>query len=272
MSRLLALLGLMLALPTVAHAFDCSPKGVPWRLDATLPVTAARLASGAPVTIVAIGSSSTWGAGASSRDKSYPSRLAAELAERWPGRKVNVVNRGIGGEVASETLSRFARDVAAEKPDLVIWQVGTNDLAQGVSPSAFAEIVRTGLHRIRDVHADAILMDAQYAPAVLNKPNHATAVGLVEKVGQELDVPVFHRFAAMQVWVETQKAGFGDLLNADGLHMNDVSYACLARLIADAIAEGVDEASPAAPVIARLKPSTARSVSMVPSPRTPPLP
>ncbi len=46
---------------------------------------ARRLASGEPLTIVAVGSSSTAGAGASSPAASYPSRLAVELQAAFPG-------------------------------------------------------------------------------------------------------------------------------------------------------------------------------------------
>ena len=49
------------------------------RLVHPLTRTGRRLASGAPLVIVAVGSSSTYGAGASSPAASYPSRLAVEL-------------------------------------------------------------------------------------------------------------------------------------------------------------------------------------------------
>ncbi len=55
------------------------------RFDQPLARTARSLAAGQPIKIVAIGSSSTSGAGASSPAASYPSRLAVELARRFPG-------------------------------------------------------------------------------------------------------------------------------------------------------------------------------------------
>ena len=78
------------------------------------------------LTIVAIGSSSTQGVGASSPAASYPSRLEAELRKRFPQVDIRVINRGKGGEDAPEELARLERDVIAEHPDLVIWQLGTN--------------------------------------------------------------------------------------------------------------------------------------------------
>src|ERR1700757_256653 len=54
------------------------------RLVLPLTRTARRLAAHRLVMIVALGSSSTAGAGASSAEATYPSRLMAELARRFP--------------------------------------------------------------------------------------------------------------------------------------------------------------------------------------------
>jgi len=54
------------------------------RLTNPLPHLAQKIAAGDPITIVAIGSSSTAGAGASSPDASYPSQLSLELRKQFP--------------------------------------------------------------------------------------------------------------------------------------------------------------------------------------------
>ncbi len=79
--------------------------------------------------IVAIGSSSTAGERSSTGEIKivpFPPRL--ELALRlWSfGRMIDVINRGIGGQEATDEMSRFEPDVIGEAPSLVIWQVGTN--------------------------------------------------------------------------------------------------------------------------------------------------
>ena len=55
------------------------------QLNKTLPHVAERIAHGGPLTVVAIGSSSTAGFGASSATASYPSRLEAALNARLRG-------------------------------------------------------------------------------------------------------------------------------------------------------------------------------------------
>src|SRR5438477_221907 len=59
-------------------------------IDRPLPRFAFRLAGGSPIKIVAIGSSSTAGAGASSPAGSYPSRLEVELHRHFPDHRLSV--------------------------------------------------------------------------------------------------------------------------------------------------------------------------------------
>ena len=85
-------------------------------LDRPLVRTARRLAGGEPLTIVAVGSSSTAGAGASSPDASYPSRLAVELKQRFPLQDITVLNRGVNGDETENMMARFETGVIAEHP------------------------------------------------------------------------------------------------------------------------------------------------------------
>jgi lysophospholipase L1-like esterase len=88
--------------------------------------------------IVAIGSSTTAGHG---KIKAYPERLLSFLQAKYPNARITMVNQGIGGQEAPIELQRFDTDVIAEKPDLVIWQVGTNAVWQSPDkhPPSFNE-------------------------------------------------------------------------------------------------------------------------------------
>src|SRR6516165_8646418 len=61
-------------------------------------------------------------------DATYPSRLAVELRTRFPGRDITVLNRGVNGEETNNMMARFAADVLAAHPQLVLWQIGTNSV------------------------------------------------------------------------------------------------------------------------------------------------
>jgi acyl-CoA thioesterase-1 len=116
------------------------------RLDQPLRRTARRLASHKLIMIVALGSSSTAGAGASSAETTYPSQLMVELTQRFQTQPITVLNRGISGERAVDMLARFDKSVSAERPDLVLWQVGTNAVLRGYEHSKSILLIRDGIN------------------------------------------------------------------------------------------------------------------------------
>jgi acyl-CoA thioesterase I len=207
------------------------------RLDLPLTRVAQRLGNGDPVKIIAIGSSSTAGAGASSRAFSYPSRLEAELRTRFPPVPITVINRGMRGEEAPQMLARFARDVIAEKPDLVLWQVGSNAVLRGRDVAKVAEVIREGVGQLKAIGSDVILIDPQFAPRVLEKADSEQMVAFIAVVAKRQNVDLFRRFAVMRYWREVRHVAFARSLAPDGLHMNDWSYGCMANLLASAIAD-----------------------------------
>src|SRR5262249_25228233 len=77
------------------------------RLVNPLPHLAQKIAAGDPITIIAIGSSSTAGAGASSPDASYPSQLSVELRKQFPKMSFTMLNRGVHPEDIRAILAPF---------------------------------------------------------------------------------------------------------------------------------------------------------------------
>lgn len=218
------------------------------RLAYALPRTARRLANREPLTVVALGSSSTAGAGASSPAATYPSRLATALQAHFPSNTITVLNRGVNGEEARDMLNRFEASVAAENPDLVLWQLGTNAVLRDKPVSTIGAAVREGVARIKALGADVILIDSQFAPRVLAKTENAHLLEVLALTAKESSVGLFPRFAVMRRWRETQNIPFEAFLAPDQLHMNDWSYACLAKLLADTIVEAATRPAVAASV------------------------
>jgi len=202
-----------------------------------LPRTQARLQGREPLTIVAIGSSSTAGAGAKTPAGSYPSRLEALLKERFRGVAIRVVNRGVNGQEDSDMVARFERDVIAEKPDLVLWQVGANAVVRERSLAAEEVVFRDGIERLKAAGTDVILIDPQYTPIVIAKAGAEPMVDLIAARAKEQGVGVFRRFGLMKDWREKDRLPFEAFSVPDGLHMNDWGYDCFARNLAAAIVE-----------------------------------
>jgi lysophospholipase L1-like esterase len=218
-----------------------SQKGVPRSLG-SLPRVAHKLAAGQPVEIVAFGSSSTAGYGSSAPEFTYPNRLADQLRRKYPTADITVVNRGRGGEDAPEMMKRLQTEVIDMKPDLVIWQVGTNAVLRNLDPGETAQMVQDGVGRIQAAGADVVLVDLQYSPRVIEHPEGATRmVKLLSRIAQLRHIGVFPRFEVMRQWHENQSLPIDSFVIADGLHMNDWGYACFAQILGDDIIRSVGQ-------------------------------
>ena len=221
----------------VEQARVCMDKAGLTRLTHPLARVVQRVANGKPITIVALGSSSTAGAGASSPAASYPSRLEAELSARFPEQPVTVINQGVNGEEAAEMLARFDESVARAHPDLVLWQVGTNAVLRDNPLGPVDRLVHDGIARIKALGADVVLIDPQFAPKVIAKADAEDMVHLISAEAKQGNVDLFPRFAVMREWRDRDGIPFEAFLSPDLLHMNDWSYACIAKLLAASISE-----------------------------------
>jgi acyl-CoA thioesterase I len=230
-----------LALPLSARAETAAPACVApldlVRMANPLSHVAHKLASNEPITIVAIGSSSTAGAGASTPAANYPNRLALELKQHFPKSSITVINSGANGEEIADMLRRFDAAVVAVKPDLVLWQLGTNSIIRDHMFTDRGASIRDGLKKIRAIGADVVLIDPQFAPKVIAKPEAAHMVELIAMTAKQEDVDLFRRFDVMKHWREVDHLAFETFVAPDGLHLNDWSYACMAKGLGLAIAE-----------------------------------
>ncbi|WP_043351678.1 GDSL-type esterase/lipase family protein [Methylobacterium sp. B1] len=239
--RRLGLLSALLVLPTAVLAYaDLLPEsldmlGLDLRESPDLPHVARQIAIGAPLKIVAFGSSSTQGIGASSPANAYPARLQIDLRKKLHGIDVAVINRGIGGEHVDDMLARLDRDVIAAEPQLVIWQTGSNDPLRGVSVEHFREATVSAIRRIREAGIDVVLMEPQWCPKLEATPGASRFRDAVRSIGDDLDVPVIRRADLMHGWVREGKLTTKQLFAADGLHMADRGYALLAEAAAQSI-------------------------------------
>ena len=230
-------------------AYACSDNAHLGRLSAPLARMRRLVAAGRPVNIMALGSSSTAGAGASTPAASYPARLEVELRSRFPGVAITVLNRGVNGEEAADMLARFDQAAADDKPDVVLWQVGTNSVLRDHPVGPVDRLIREGVVRMKALGADVVLIDPQFAPKVLAKPDAESMVSVIAAASTSRGVDLFSRFAVMREWHDAAAIPFEAFLSPDLLHMNDWGYACFAKLLAAAMAEAATRPGVAAGTI-----------------------
>src|SRR5436190_2613498 len=192
------------------------------------------------VRVLAIGSSSTAGVGASSPTATYIAKLETSLEGSLQGMDFDVVGKGMSGEVAQGAADRMKQEVEETKPDLVVWQLGTNDALRHVSLDKFKTCVKTTLSWLAENKIDVVLIDPQYGDALTKDEHYEKVVGALAEVAKEMRVLLVDRFEAMR---ELQRER-GDLfyLSTDKLHPNDRGHRCMAEQVARAIVGGLIQA------------------------------
>ncbi|HUK27090.1 MAG TPA: GDSL-type esterase/lipase family protein [Candidatus Acidoferrales bacterium] len=180
--------------------------------------------------IVALGDSLTVGEtgfiASDERVASYPEcleRFAEEyLRSHHSEAKLEVVNKGVNGDLTSGMLERFPRDVVAEKPDYVIIMGGANDIGWGLD-------VATITHNLANVY------DATRSEGI-----GAVACAIPSILGcDELIPPRLQLNKAISREAENRQIAFLDVFkatadqrnnrlmeeySADGLHLNAKGY------------------------------------------------
>ena len=212
-----------------------------------LPHLTHALQGSGPVRIVAMGSSSTSGR---ADVVPYPHRLEmylrAEYQQRFPNLRIDVLNRGKGGEEADAELLRFDTDIFAEKPSLVIWQVGTNAVFHKKDkPYDLNEVaakIAAGLERLRGQPMDVVLMDPQYVTAMLldeRAEDSERMVSLISVAAEKANVNLFRRWALMRHWHVHNNVSFEQMLDPTDdqakLHQSDWSTLRISKALCDAI-------------------------------------
>jgi acyl-CoA thioesterase I len=193
------------------------------------------------VRILAIGSSSTAGVGASSWSHTYVARLEIDLEDAINGSDFEVVGHGLSGELAQGAADRMKREVEDVKPDLVIWQVGTNDAMRHVAMDGFKNCLRKTLAWLNEQKIDVILINPQYGDTLIKDAYYQEVVTAIADIAREMQVPLVDRFGAMRKLQHERGAHFD--LSADDLHMNDEGYRHLAMRVAATIIAALPPAS-----------------------------
>lgn len=204
-------------------------------LGVRLPHTRDRLKDGKPLKIVAVGSSSTVGLWEFRPATTFPDVMRREILRLQSNAKISVTNSGRVGDTIPDNVARFERDVLSFNPDLILWQLGTNDIAWGgqADDQLKTKIVQ-GVHSLKASGADVILMDLQYTPMVLASPYYSRMQEIISEVAQQERIGLFSRFALMRKSID---AGVppSALVSWDRLHNSTEGYDCIGRALARAI-------------------------------------
>ena len=208
-----------------------------------------------PLRIVALGDSITNGVGLAGVTEADTFRdvLRRELAERL-GRKVEVRNAGVNGDIVTLAIGRLKRDVLDHKPDVVTVMFGGNEAGYyRPETNGFADTPRVGLKefkattaRIVDrLRAERITVVLMTCPPMTERyggmhlePYRKHGINfLVRDYAQAMrDVAAEKRVELVDVYRAFQKSPDGPDCFPDGLHPDKRGHRVIADLLVQRLA------------------------------------
>jgi lysophospholipase L1-like esterase len=158
------------------------------------------------------------------------------LKQAFKGVDIVIINRGVSGELAANAALRIKNEVALSNPDLVIWQVGTNDALAFVPLDELAYSVQKTIRWLKEHNVDVVLAGLQYVDRVSQDDNYYRGRELLREIAAKENVMIIRRYEAMQFIAAAQEAGGGQ--GPDEFERTEAGYNCLAQYLAAAITVG----------------------------------
>jgi lysophospholipase L1-like esterase len=233
-----ALLALASAPPAAAQQQDspppsitreCLAPGAATASESPLPNVATALQRRKRIKILAIGAS----AGPGAARGGYQAVIRRMLQQSFKGIEVEIVNRGVSGELAERAAERMKVEVGLNSPDLVLWQVGTNDALSYIPVSEVEETVGSTIRWLKEHKVDVVLVGLQFVSEMARDAHYQAIRVALRRIAQRENVIIVRRYEAMETLRRMQTAEPGSAF--DEFAYNEAALNCMAQYVARAI-------------------------------------
>jgi lysophospholipase L1-like esterase len=175
--------------------------------------------------LLVLGTSQTWGAGATSEEETWVRRLERLLAQDAGGRRVECVNAGVSGLQAEQVAGLLRRGLAGLEASAALVNLSNND----IDPAAFergleaiaAELDRRGIPAVFALEPNATERRASDSPHGDLAAKHAVVREVAARHGSPVvDLHAYlasQRDAGLLWWDFVHLTGFGQRLVAERL-------------------------------------------------------
>lgn len=185
--------------------------------------------------VLAFGDSLTAGYGLAAED-SFTRQLEAQL--RAAGHDVAVRNAGVSGDTTAGGRARLAWTIA-ERPDLVLLELGANDGLRGIDPAETRRNLAAMLEELKRQQIP-VLLAGMRAPPNLGRDYAQEFDGLFAALAAEYDVSYYPFFLD---GVAAQPA----LNQADGIHPNAAGVRIIVERITPYVLRALEQSGPRKP-------------------------
>lgn len=216
---------------------ECQTPGLVMSGGVSLPNVTKAIRERKVIKILAIGASAKGGRG--SNDNGYYGIIEAVLEKAIPGLDVQMIDRGVSGELARDAAERLRTEVALVNPNLVLWQLGTHDAMMQVPVDEFKATVMETLDWLRERQVDVVIVGLHYLRKLATDPHYQAIRIALNRIADEKKVLRIGRYEAMQVIEQARQAGSPHAQYPNEFATTEAGYACLSEYVARALTSGV---------------------------------
>jgi lysophospholipase L1-like esterase len=218
----------------------CETPGVSVIADSPLPNIAIALKERKKINILAIGATSASLRGPVSGG--YYAIVEHYLESTFKGLDVEVVHRGVSGELAGDAAERIKNEVALNEADLVLWQLGTADALAQVPVADFTDTVSQTIAWLKEHKVDVILVGLRYTRSMAKDQHYQAIRAAIQDVAKAQKVLRIGRYEAEEMMEKIRLEQHVPMSQAE---VSEASYVCMAEYLARAIAAGLFIREPA---------------------------
>lgn len=209
---------------------ECAARSAATANASPLPNSVAALKQKRKLVILAIGApSDSRGGGIPGGHFGIVERL---LEAAFNGLEVEIVHRGVSGELAADAAGRIKTQVALTGASLVLWQVGTADALAQIPAQEFRASVSHAIEWLKAHKTDVLLVGSRYARRLADDPQYQAIRNTVHDISREQRVTAIALYALEE---ELSKVKASSHASDQGLPSKQAVYVCLAEHIAQAI-------------------------------------
>ncbi len=211
----------------------CSDAAEAGRNPTALPNTARALRDRKRIKVLAMGATPL-----NERDQANGHYALVEkaLESGYKGLDVEIIDRGVSGEIARDGAERMRTEVALTRPDLVFWQVGVADALALTPPAELKETLTQTVKWLKAHDVDVVLIGLRYIRSMArDQAFQQLRTTIAEVVRDEAILRVGH-YAAVEA-LDRIRRQQGDVTSE--LDLTEAGSTCLADFLSRALAVGL---------------------------------
>jgi hypothetical protein len=208
---------------------------------AALPFTAKALRERKRIKVLAIGATPLH-----ERDqvRGHYAHVEKFLESSFKGLDVEIVDRGVSGELARDGAARVKNEVALNKPDLVFWQVGVADALALTPASELRDTLSQAVKWLKAHDVDVVLIGLRYQRSLAGHTGYQQIRSAIKEVVREEAILRIGHYESVEALDRLRRP---DGEPASELDLTEAGSICLADFLSRALAVGLFAKPPAQP-------------------------